>query len=382
MLLDMICYWFQDTNASIRKIQKIFTVYGIAWIGMIILVGVNAWYIAQIPDAVTYNNARSALVDYHPVPYEQIKNPAYSRNDYNYILHMILGDTEYTTTKLLSEIAQSSQPVKPALLNLETLLYTVFGLRIYGSYWLVLYGFTSIILLIMHKKQRKYVGIRMALSYVGLFCISYGFVYIGRLTLSVLVAIYMYALLISSIIITSDYPCEGNWSVQHIKKEGLIIIIGLSMLLGYRWITMPKAVTLQSSLTANYHTKQELLKWENDDSIYFWDAYDFSVIFAEPFYQVGKLYPREALAKNIQLGEWTYHQPYFDEYLQRIGIKNPIKTLLQSSNAYFVGSEEIATIIQTYYKEHFHISVSKTKVEDFDDISIWSFEAKTLSISS
>lgn len=72
MFLDLFFYWINNTESSQKKIKNILKVYGLAWIGMFFLYGTTYWYMLQIPDAVAYNRARSALVDYHPISYEQI----------------------------------------------------------------------------------------------------------------------------------------------------------------------------------------------------------------------------------------------------------------------------------------------------------------------
>lgn len=379
MFLDLIFFYFHNNGESKqRKIKEILKVYGLAWIGILFLYGVNYWYNLQIPDAVAYNSARSALVDYHPIAYDQISNPSFSKNDYDCMLNMILGDTEYITSNFLTKIAVASDPTKPNFLNFETFLYTIFGLKIYCFSWLVLSIIALITIILFHKKDMKKVCLHFGLPYLGLFCICYGFVYIGRLTISVLAAIYMYALLITTVTFTYDYKSTLEWNKKDIK-QGFFVITCLSLIFGYRIATMRKAESFQASFMANYHSQEDINKWKGDTNIYFWDPYEFSTTFAKPFFEKGKLYPREALEKNIQLGEWTYNQPYFDEYLERIHIHNPMKTLLENDNAYFIGPEKSAEMLLLYYKEHFTVTTIKREIESEEIGSMWSFQKAALS---
>ncbi len=53
---------------------------------------------------------------------------------------------------------------------------------------------------------------------------------------------------------------------------------------------------------------------------------------------------------NIALGDWTSGQPYYSDFLARIGHPNPIRDLVEKDNVYIMSNSQY---ILDFLREHY-----------------------------
>ena len=75
---------------------------------------------------------------------------------------------------------------------------------------------------------------------------------------------------------------------------------------------------------------------------------------------------------NICAGLWIYHQVYFQNYLNRLGIPNPARALLERENTYYVAENEETMLV--FLQEHYDEETIASQVGEIEGIPIWKFE--------
>ena len=86
------------------------------------------------------------------------------------------------------------------------------------------------------------------------------------------------------------------------------------------------------------------------DDLYIWPNWHAAV--PKHFGQQGKLPTLRVLEHNIPLGDWSSGQPYYTEFLSRIGHPNPIRDLAEKPNVYIMtDSGFILSFLRLHYGE-------------------------------
>ena len=89
-------------------------------------------------------------------------------------------------------------------------------------------------------------------------------------------------------------------------------------------------------------------RWEDtyqDGEIYVWERIAYIFYPMENFRAQGKLMTEKFMEHNICAGLWIYHQVYFQNYLNRLGIPNPARALLERENTYYVAENEETMLV-------------------------------------
>ena len=87
-----------------------------------------------------------------------------------------------------------------------------------------------------------------------------------------------------------------------------------------------------------------------EDDLYIWPSWHSAV--PKVFGKQGKLPTLRVLEHNIPLGDWSSGQPYYTEFLSRIGHPNPIRDLAEKPNVYIMtDSSFILRFLRRHYGE-------------------------------
>lgn len=115
--------------------------------------------------------------------------------------------------------------------------------------------------------------------------------------------------------------------------------------------------------------------WEDtyqDGEIYVWERIAYIFYPMENFRAQGKLMTEKFMEHNICAGLWIYHQVYFQNYLNRLGIPNPARALLERENTYYVAENEETMLV--FLQEHYDEETIASQVGEIEGIPIWKFE--------
>lgn len=86
---------------------------------------------------------------------------------------------------------------------------------------------------------------------------------------------------------------------------------------------------------------------------------------------IGKLPTEKFIQHNMPVGDWTYGQTYFKEYLKEIEAENPAKALLIREQTYYV-SEDYEELL-LYLQEHYGKDIAVQKIGEIQGIPVWKF---------
>lgn len=112
-------------------------------------------------------------------------------------------------------------------------------------------------------------------------------------------------------------------------------------------------------------------KWYGENNIFVWDVYLYDDVALGYYINQNKLPNIEFINHNLPAYEWTYGQPYWNNYLNSIGLKNPARSLIERKNTYYVSNNPEKVMI--YLKEHFGKDIVMKNVFDIDGIPVWEF---------
>jgi hypothetical protein len=76
------------------------------------------------------------------------------------------------------------------------------------------------------------------------------------------------------------------------------------------------------------------------------------------------------MQKNPQEGNWFYGQVYFYQYMEQIGVDNPIEVILQD-NAYYVGDN--CLFLLYYLQKHVEGNIQVLQVDEILGTPVWQF---------
>lgn len=98
---------------------------------------------------------------------------------------------------------------------------------------------------------------------------------------------------------------------------------------------------------------------EDRENVYLFDVYanPASVNAAFTFWEIR---PDTYCPNRFDLGGWDPRHPYYVNLLDQQGITNPVRALIERTNAYSTYSSRLLVYLRTYY--NYHITASGTKV--------------------
>lgn len=371
---------FIDFIAS-RKDKKSFWLrLGIILFAVLVCVGGNKALSSIVSnsdyyhDSVVYNNARSSLVDYENRPWEEISEEfeklGVSENDYECMKRWMLADTEIFTSKYLgdaSSIAKFDNKLKIFLERsmLSGLWYVINNVT---PFMLQTIAFISILLfLVLFSSIRKLQILEIILSYVGTVIIFIYLSIMGRLPERVIQSVFVYIWFIIMLVVFS-----GNLNIRIQNRRIKSVFAGMIL---FAALSAAFSANTAQNTAMNVSINSRLShidSFGDENKKYVWNVTEYGKYQEETFGSVNKLPSQNFMDYNISDGGWEYGQVYWYQYLSRVGMENPIKSLLET-NVYYVSTENKCDIVLTYLREHYGEDIIVEQVDKTDICPIWKF---------
>ena len=337
LLVEIICT---------EKKRNIVSRYLPACIVMILLMTSQAVvnHIEPFADAKRYNDARTDLVDF-PVK-NWSEDLSVNREDYIAATNWLLSDTEIMNTDLLSDMAAAGSK--------NQYEYTLSGLRSALQNMKSVAGRTDVYMSVMVVLcilaalwnavfQRSWWLKGIAVSAVlGAFLILLYFTFRGRAPLRVWQPVLFASMYVELVVVL-----KGRiWIGRSVPLLLLCIILYYS---AGQVIAHADFHEFRTTLTARIGVDDSAYEATfTNDALYIWPNWHATI--PEHFGDMGKLATRRVMEHNIALGDWTSGQPYYTEFLKRIGHENPIRDLVEGKNTYIMSdSDYILDFLRFHY---------------------------------
>lgn len=305
------------------------------------------YHIEPYKSAIRYNVARTDCMDFPMKNWWDIIDPDILQADYLAATNWGLAETEIMTAELLEKAAKAGGE------NAFTLSAGVGP--IFAEMWreltqtnLYMFAMLVMTLILLLRNMMLCPGLRKLesiLAVLGGFIILFYFTVRGRAPMRVWEPV-MFA---TDYVLISAAVRSGTG-----KRIDLIFQLILCIVL---WFSAGQVMahnewrTPMTTLNAKVGAVDRVLTDTFDpDGVYLWPNWFLNV----PWYyrDIGKLPTREALEHHIPVGDWLYGQPYFDEFLESIGLSNPGRALVESDHVYLMpGGGLYLTFLQAHYGE-------------------------------
>ena len=379
LLLDLfVCIVFlpEDRNNRFRMIKRTCRIFlpSVICVSMLCVLDFGYKHSEKYAEAVEYNNALSTMLDFPTEDYENVKKmlPGVSENDYESLKTGLYADTELLSLSYVLDIADMGAeerhiPEWQEIIKTNKIIADlVLSSPKTMFYYLVL---AILFLLILVSEHKWYYKLEAAVAFLGAYMILFYFAFIGRLPLrvfnSVTYGIYGIVLLLFWSI---WWKKELHW-ISWIKR-GLLVMIFLVLCVDtvtYSFVSPQTILGVSRNADEN--------RWEDtyqDGEIYVWERIAYIFYPMENFRAQGKLMTEKFMEHNICAGLWIYHQVYFQNYLNRLGIPNPARALLERENTYYVAENEETMLV--FLQEHYDEETIASQVGEIEGIPIWKFE--------
>ena len=344
------------------KTKAIVTYYFPACIAIVILMVtqfvVNSF--EPFATAMRYNDARTAIVDYPISSWNEEEMPDIEAADYAAASTWFLSDTDIMTADRLEIMATagkrnkydlSGDRIKRVLNEMKT---KVWGTDIYMSMMIVMCILSALWNVISQKSWwMKAIAISAIL---GSFIILFYFTIRGRAPFRIWQPVLFAILSVEASVIIN-----GKMHFGSIVRSAVMLL--LFVVLYYSVGQVGAHMKLRSphtAFTSRVGTDDSAYEqtFRNDD-LYIWPQWHTSITIH--FGDMGKLPTQRVLDHNIAIGDWTSGQPYYTEFLKRIGHENPIKDLVEKPNVYIMSNENyILNFLRLHYGEDIELVESGT----------------------
>lgn len=377
-LLDLAFMFGEQAGVLGRKkcITKIFKVMGGAFLCMVILITVDysVKHSEKYEEGVEYEAALSDLVDFPMKEYIEVSDllPGISENDYYSLQVRLLADTDRIDAKYGEKILSVSREnsfswdiksIKDANVQLLKMIWTSKKTLLYSVMLAIIF------LIVVISAVKWYRKVELFFAYAGAYIIMLYFSIVGRIPLRVINSV-LYA--VWGIVLVMF--CLEEWKSDRkfhkwIKTGLLALVMGIALLdtINYDFVSPQSVFMAQNDADEK--------KWEStyqDDEIYLWQTNEFVQRPIRNFMDQGKLLSEDFLDHNLCYGEWTWGQVYYKNYLDRLGIPNPMRALVERQGTYLVAEDNI--LVLTYLQEHYDESVYASQIDEIEGIPVWKFQ--------
>lgn len=304
------------------------------------------------------NTARSNFLDYPKANWSDIseKIDGISENDYRVLSKWILFDTDFADTEtfeLLSKHA-NRKAYEINIKNIFVIQKRVLGVILESPILIMLMVYLSILFLeYILSKESGWYKIELLLACLGADIILMYFVYKGRAIERVYIATLMAALTIAGTLLIN-------------RKKRSVSFGFISLIFVICGILQFDVTTGQSVFCIRDSARQE------DSNTYIWDTSLWVNDYVSSYMKRGELISEENLAHNLVAGAWIYHMTFFDEHLEKNGMENPMKALIERTDVYYVSND--CKDVRQYLTEHELRNVVAREAGSINNNSVWKFE--------
>lgn len=126
-----------------------------------------------------------------------------------------------------------------------------------------------------------------------------------------------------------------------------------------------------------FHVEKDVEEtpWEStykEETLYLWQTNEFVQYPVRSFMNQGKLLPEEFLEHNLCYGEWIYGQVYYQNYMEELGVRNPMRALLGRDETYYVAEDNDLVLI--WLQEHYDEGIQVRATGEVNQIPVWEFD--------
>ena len=330
-------------------------------------------------ESVAYDNARRSIQDFPIEEYDTVKDklPGISRTEYHAAAGWFLADTDVINTELFENIEDVAGKNRYDL-SAEGFAGTfkeIFSFIRFNKKVILFFIISvALIVCIFLFSNSPYRKAECILALLGAFTIIFYFTFIGRAPVhiyhSILLAL-MFTLLTSFCTSENTLSCvvkQNTYSFLHVTVASLLfIVIALCAITGN--YTKPQSVFAAKNNDNNVYDTY------NQEDVYVWK--DITMYF--DCMDQGVLPSKEILRNNIAVGQWMYGQIYYQNMLNSIGMPNPMKSLIDDKNVYYVSYDY--TFILKFLQEHYGdgCEITAYKKDEIKGIPVWGFDKTPVS---
>lgn len=324
------------------------------------------WSSPARADEIAYNTNSSPLINYPVKPWTEIQEylPGVSENDYTLIRSWNFSDTDILNSEYYGRIAEVAS-IQPEwnLENLSTANQTV--LKILRSWSVAPYTIWLLFLFfnLICSKLNRYERLEYVLAICSGYVIMLYFAVRGRFPERVCIAIClpMIAILFNSLLNAASKMEPDR------PKVAILTVIAVLIAGVYLHDQYPMQKQIHLSCVANTTVDEENYRaFYQEDTIYLCDG-----IYLMRFSEQDRLPSKEYFDHFVSKGDWTYGQAYHKDYLKRLGISNPMRSLLTRDKTYFLGNDP--TLVLRFLQEHYEPDTAVKEAGNIDGTPLWQF---------
>ena len=311
--------------------------------------------------ASRYNAARTAIMDFPMKSASQVAD-AINPIDYTAALDWTFADTKIMNVDMLEQIAEvgSQNAYSMSWAGMQSMLSHMKQTLFHTNLYMLILTIITVQILIRNLlfcgAGRK---IESLLAVFGAFLILAYFTFRGRAPMRVWEPVLLAAntVLINS---ASSSKSENRNPGSAAGNTVFLLLIAVTL-----WFSAGQVMAyaernkeLHTALTARVGADDSEYA-ETFDSLYIWPNWHGTV--PTYFEHTGKLPSQRVIDHNIALGDWTYGQPYYQKYLERIGAENPVQLLVEGK-AYVMGNG-IEKYLQLHYGKDIRLVETGTVID-------------------
>lgn len=315
-------------------------------------------------DQTKYNEYRTDLVDYPIYSYDdkqaEFENIGISQSYFDIISKYFYGlDTENLSTEKIHQVQEIASKqwddidIVDVLVNWQT---------IFIELWTIIVINISLIAWLSRNNSRE-VRILNILQILGTILIFIYFTLKGRFIQRVCMCILIQQL---GQLLSMQIQTETQRTRQHERVVKTISVISYTIAFSLvafstniirfvpvQWVPFQNPFTVMQ-----YDYKDSPERFTNDvyngQTKLVWSQLAYSGNFHK-YYASKGIIPVNLMKNNITTGNWIYGQNYYNEYLVENGWGNPVQTLLNDDDIYYVCYSQDIDLIKNYYKQQLGI---------------------------
>lgn len=309
----------------------------------------QALFFAREPYATAqrYNDKRTTCVDFPMKSWGDTDYP--DKATYQAATNWTFFDTENMTAETFEAVAKAGSRNQYDLnrSGIRSALYEMrrvaFRTDVYMAVAVALALLLALLNLILGKGWRR---VESVLAVLGAVLILFYFTIRGRAPLRVWQPVVFAALVVEVMV----YVDHWKASALHIVSMLLIAVLlyySAGQVIAHSSFHDP--VTAWTSRTGADDSEYR------DDRLYIWPNWHGTI--PQFFANQNQLPTQHVLDHNIAAGDWTYGQPFYNDFLERIGATNPAAELVEGRAYVMSGTRGI---VEAYLKAHYGADIQLT----------------------
>lgn len=367
--LEIMAEFFRSEDKKTHIKKDLFTIMLCMMLLLLILASKLAFNtIEPYATDARYNKYRTVVEDYvmHSFSPYLMRETGIDESTYAVAKDWILVDTDRIDADTLETIANigSQSAYRPDKTGLINILRGMRRLAFRTDLHLLVLSVLTIILTIWNFLTVKSIWLKLEsiFAFIGGFIILFYFTFMGRAPMRVWQCVLLAALSVLILVMIKDAE-DTDKAVREgrrkIRVTNTVFQLFLCVIL-YFGVGQVMAVSsfhpFQTPLTAKIGADDSGYEVTFEgDTLYIWPSWYDAV--PDYFAKQNKLPTKRVIEHNIAIGDWTYEQQYFIDFLERIGARNPAVALLERPNTYLVDGQtkELLWYMREHYGENIQL---------------------------